>query len=208
MWNKWPNCTWLFHSPHPMWLNMQVPQDINLSIPCSTRFVHSNGFFKCPPVFNTPFLKRWSPTSLPLSVGWTQWLVSMNRMWQKLPCVTSETSDKQQCSFPVLDHLLWKSQLLCCEKAEIALWKGPFGKELGSPANRHGSESSWQWILCPSLPFRWPQAQPRPGLQPYERSWAGNHQSSILWFLELQKWCEINVYCCLKPPSLRMICFA
>lgn len=59
------------------------------------------------------------------------------------------------------------------EDAEIALWKGPFGKELGSPANRHGSESSWKWILCPSLPFRWLWPQPRPGLQPYERIWAG-----------------------------------
>ena len=70
--------------------------------------------------------------------------------WMELTCVMTEwllrLGPKRCCHLhlALLDHLLGKSQLLFHEDSPAALWIGPYGEDLGPPANSHVSVPSWK----------------------------------------------------------------
>lgn len=97
----------------------------------------------------------WSPIPLPCVWAVLGDSLLTNKMWQKWWSMTSESQTWNTLWLPScspLNHLLWRSQLSCCEDTQPALQSGPHGKKLKSPFRslhkfaRHVSEP-WKQIL-------------------------------------------------------------
>lgn len=130
--------------------------------------------------------------SLPTDKIWLKWLFGFQDQDIKGIMISF--------SFLTQIPLFWESQLSSHRDTEGALCRGPHGKKLRPPTNRHVSRSS-----SPSWVFRCLQSQLTFWLQP-QKTLYQNHLAKLLpnfWPSETEK---INVYCCMLLNS-RVICY-
>ena len=133
--------------------------------------LNMDSFKMCLQILFMSSFKRWGPTPLPLSLDWSEQLMSEEQnKADEIVCdfrdqITKGTAlQLLSCSLSWITHSEG-SQLPGCENTR-GVYREPHGTKNKPPANPHVIEQSWQHIFQPQTSLQMTAAFPREGPEP------------------------------------------
>ena len=133
--------------------------------------------------------KKKNRAYFPFPCAWMElWLAHNEWIWQKWHYVISKTrSSKTMWLPPPLSQVTHcrANYQLHPEDTQVALWRGPLGKELRLPAKSHMTDSIRGRSPSHSQTFGWPLSQPVYSLQLHDSLNSDNLHSN-LWTIETE----------------------